>query len=188
MRAPVSRMFCVAVFAAALSACAPGANLPPMPPYANATYKLGPGDQIRIITFGSEELTGPFNLDDTGNVAMPLIGNVPAAGLSTDAFAARLKQKMLDGGFLRNPSVAVQVAVYRPISVLGEVLKPGQYPFQPGMTMLTAVAAAGGFTYRAVEDYAADIRNVDGQAVEGKIFANSFLAPGDVVKIYERHF
>jgi polysaccharide export outer membrane protein len=89
---------------------------------------------------------------------------------------------------MRDPSVAVQVLAYRPIFVLGEVSKPGQYPYQPGMTMLTAVAAAGGFTYRAVEDYAADIRTQDGKVTEGNVTPEAFLAPGDVIKVYMRRF
>jgi polysaccharide export outer membrane protein len=171
-----------------LGGCAPGGDLQPMPAYVPAAYRLGGGDQIRIITFGSDQLSGTFNVGDTGHISVPLVGDVTAAGLSTDELAAKLEQRLRSGDFLRNPSVAVEVQTYRPIFVLGEVNKPGQYPFQPGMTMLTAVADAGGFTYRAVEGYAADIRSEGGPVVQGKIVPSSFLAPGDVVNIYERHF
>ena len=68
---------------------------------------------------------------------------------------------------LRKPSVSVEVATYRPIYVLGEVNKPGQYPYQPGMTVVSAAAVAGGFTYRAVEDYASVVRTVDGEFGRG---------------------
>jgi polysaccharide export outer membrane protein len=82
----------------------------------------------------------------------------------------------------------VQVLAYRPIFVLGEVAKPGQYAYQPGMTMLTAVAVAGGFTYRGVQDYAADVRSLNGEVTEGNVTPESFLAPGDVIKVYQRRF
>jgi polysaccharide export outer membrane protein len=182
------RAISAGVVAVALSSCAPGGNLHELPDYDASAYRLGAGDQIRVITFGSDQLSGPFNVDDKGFVSIPLIGNVAASGLSPDEFATRLKDRFQAGGFVRNPSVAVEILNYRPVFILGEVVKPGQYPFQPGMTTLTAVAVAGGFTYRAVESYADDIRNIDGHVTEGKVLPSSLLAPGDVVKIYERHF
>ncbi len=171
-----------------LSACTPGADLSPMPDYSATAYHLGSGDEIRIITFGAPQLSGQFKVDDQGDVAVPLVGELPAKGLTPTTFAARLAADFRSQNYLKDPSVSVEVLAYRPIFVLGEVAKPGQYPYSPGMTMLTAVAVAGGFTYRAVEDYASDIRTQDGAAITGKITPQSFLAPGDVVKIYERHF
>ncbi len=96
-------------------------------------------------------------------------------------------------GMLRDPTVAAEVIAYRPIFVLGEVNKPGQYPYQPGMTVVTAVAVAGGFTYRAIDDYAAVVRifgpgTPGGRAVEGRAARQDFVQPGDVITIYERRF
>lgn len=172
----------------ALAACAPGENLQPLPDYTPGAYHLGGGDQLRIITFGNEQLTGQFRVDDQGDIAMPLIGNVKAAGLTPTQLASQLQDQLRAQKFLKDPSVSVEVLSYRPIFVLGEVNKPGQYPYQPGMTMLTAVAVAGGYTYRAFQDYASDIRTANGTATDGKVMPSSFLAPGDVIKIYERHF
>jgi polysaccharide export outer membrane protein len=89
---------------------------------------------------------------------------------------------------LRDPSIAVEVVSYRPVYILGEVAKPGQYPYQPGMTMLTTVAVAGGFTYRGVQDYASVVRTTDHEAVAGKVTPLSFIAPGDVINVYERRY
>ena len=97
---------------------------------------------------------------------------------------------------LRNPSVSVEVVTYRPIFVLGEVNRPGQYPYQPGMTVVTAAAVAGGFTYRAVEGYASVVRTPIGMAVgttmgdpiEGKAVRQAYVQPGDVITILERRF
>lgn len=170
------------------SACSPGRNLPPIPPPSTAEYRLGPGDVVRIITFGEETLTGEFRVNDSGVVALPLLGPVRAA----DGAPAELEQKvsaaLRKSNLLRNPSVAVEVVSYRPIFVLGEVNKPGQYPYQPGMTVVTAAAVAGGFTYRAVDGYASIVRTSGGEAVEGKASRQAFVQPGDVITIFERRF
>lgn len=100
------------------------------------------------------------------------------------AVAGGLKERKI----LRDPSVSVEVLAYRPVFVLGEVAKPGQYPYQPGMSALTAVAIAGGFTYRAVQDYMSVIRSTGGTAVEGIAQPSSFSAPGDVIKVFARRF
>ena len=131
-------------------------------------YSLGPGDQVRIITFGEDNLTGEFRVNDSGNIALPLVGAVHAAGLTSGDLEAAVAAALRRGNLVRNPSVAVEVIAYRPIYVLGEVNKPGQYPYQPGMTVVTAVAVAGGFTYRAIEDYAGVVRTSRGQGRRGQ--------------------
>ncbi|MDQ2763265.1 MAG: SLBB domain-containing protein, partial [Pseudomonadota bacterium] len=108
--------------------------------------------------------------------------------LTTEQLDKRISDELKARKLLRDPSVSAEVLAYRPIFVLGEVAKPGQYPYQPGMTMLTAVAVAGGFTYRGVQSYASDIRTTNGKAIEGNITPLSFVAPGDVIKVYERRF
>jgi polysaccharide export outer membrane protein len=89
---------------------------------------------------------------------------------------------------IRDPSVSVEVSAYRPIFVLGEVNKPGEYPYQPGMTVVSAVAVAGGFTYRAVEDRASIVRSSEGKAVEWRAERQTYVRPGDVITIYERRY
>ena len=89
---------------------------------------------------------------------------------------------------LRSPSVSAEVITYRPIFVLGEVSKPGQYPYQPGMTVVTAAAVAGGFTYRAVQGYASVVRNPGTGAIEGKASRQTLIQPGDVITVFERRF
>jgi polysaccharide biosynthesis/export protein len=176
------------VMVALLWGCAPGANEPMLPQYSSNGYRLGGGDQVRIITFGEDQLTGEFSVDDQGKIALPLLGTTQATGLTPEQLGQEIATGLEGKHLLRDASVAVQVLTYRPIFVLGEVNKPGQYAYQPGMTMLTAVAIAGGFTYRAVEDYASDVRTVDGRLMQGNVTPGSFLAPGDVLKIYERRF
>jgi polysaccharide export outer membrane protein len=172
-----------------LASCGgPGDDLPPLADAASASYSLGPGDQVRIITFGEENLTGEFRVNDSGNIALPLVGAVHAAGLTSGQLESAVAAALRRGDLVHHPSVAVEVIAYRPIYVLGEVNKPGQYTYQPGMTVVTAVAVAGGFTYRAVEGYAAVVRTVEGKAVEGRASRQAFVQPGDVVTVFERRF
>lgn len=171
-----------------LAACSPGHGLPDLPASAATVYRLGPGDVVRLITYGEENLTGEFRVGDSGTIALPLIGQVRAAGLSPDGLGERVGQALVKANLLRAPSVSVEIITYRPIFVLGEVSKPGQYSYQPGMTMVTAVAVAGGFTYRAIDDYAAVVRTQDGVATEGKVRRQAFVQPGDVITIFERRF
>ncbi len=187
---PTRRLLCSILLGSVfLTGCAPGANLKPLPadPAGNA-YHLGTGDQVRVITFGGDQLTGEFRINDSGNIAIPLLGSVHAAGLTTadlgDAIATDLQKKDL----LKNPSVSVEVITYRPFFILGEVTKPGEYPYEPGMTVLTAVSIAGGFTYRAVTSYASIVRTVSTESIEGRVSRQSLVKPGDVITIFERRF
>ena len=143
----------------------PGSDLPLLPGTGTASYNLGPGDQVRIITFA-----------------------VHAAGLTSGELEAAVAAALRRGNLVHHPSVAVEVIAYRPIYVLGEVNKPGQYAYQPGMTVVTAAAVAGGFTYRAVEGYAAIVRSIEGKAVEGRASRQAFVQPGDVITMFERRF
>jgi polysaccharide export outer membrane protein len=160
----------------------------PLPDYRPETYRLGGGDQVRIITFGEDQLTGEFRIDDQGMFSLPLLGEIRAASLTTAELGSEISHELKKRNLLSDPSVSVEVRAHRPIFVLGEVSRPGQYPYEPGMTMLTAVAVAGGFTYRAVKDYASDIRTANNMATEGLITPKSFIAPGDVIQVLERRF
>ncbi|NHN87584.1 polysaccharide biosynthesis/export family protein [Acetobacter conturbans] len=185
------RMRSIAVtgtIAFSLSACADGYGLKPVPPYDPGTYTLGVDDQIRVITYGQDQLTSDFRVDSTGKVAFPLTSGLQAAGLTTNQFADEVKEALEHSRMLRDPKVSVEITAYRMVSVLGEVARPGQYPYQPGMTMLTAVASGGGFTYRSLESRAYVIRQEGDRSVVGKLRPQDYVKPGDVIKIYERHF
>jgi len=164
-----------------------GHSLPTIPP-GPAAYHLGPGDTVRLLTYGEDSLSGEFRVSAAGTIAMPLLGNVPAAGLTPTELGQSVAAALQREKLLQNPSVAAEVTAYRPIFVLGEVNKPGEYPYQPGMTVVTAAAVAGGFTYRAVEGHVSVVRTVNGKAVEGRATRETFLQPGDVVTVYERWF
>ncbi len=176
-----------------LAACGtPADKLPPIPSATSSDYRLGPGDQVRIITVEEPALTGEFRVGAAGYVALPMIGNVHAAGLTARQLAHATAQMLEQHEMFRNPNVTVEVTQYRPFFVLGEVARPGQYPYQPGMTVVTAVAVAGGFTYRAVEDVFSIVRanNRDPGAppIEGRAERQTPVQPGDVVTVFERRF
>jgi polysaccharide export outer membrane protein len=174
-----------------LTGCMPESQLDLLPAPNNTNYRLGVGDQIRVITYNEAQLTNTFIVGDDGTIAFPLVGSVRAQGMTPRGLALAITAQLVSQNLMENPSVSVQVTQYRPISVLGEVNHPGQYPYQPGMTMLDAVALAGGFTYRAITVYATDVRTSgpNGEdVVKGKIRSDSRLEPGDVVTILERYF
>lgn len=184
----ISRRLVLGLTLLAAASCAPGGDLPPLPPPSDTAYRLGPGDQVRIITFGEQQLTGDFRVSDSGLIAVPLLGPIKASGLTSrqlgEVIAAELKRRKL----FQDPSVTVEITDYRPIFILGEINKPGQYPYQPGMTVLTAVAIAGGFTYRAVQDRVSVLRKENGIPTESLATGAALLQPGDVVTIFERRF
>lgn len=174
--------------AAALAGCAAGGSLPPLPPDHAGPYRLGAGDAVRIIVFGQKQLSTTYLIGDSGMVDLPLAGPIHAAGRTpadlAHAVAARLRQR----GMLLHPSVSAEVETYRPVYVLGEVNKPGAYPYRAGMTVLTAVSLAGGFTYRALQSRVGVIRLRAGGSREYRAAADALLAPGDTVQVFERHF
>jgi polysaccharide biosynthesis/export protein len=179
----------LAVSPLVLAGCAtPWTNLPPLPSVPTGEYLLGPDDRIRIITFGNEQLTGEFRVSASGDVELPLLGTVHAAGLTPRQLGDRVAALLAQSRLFKSPSVSVEVVAYRPIFALGEVNRPGQYPYQPRMTVLTAVSIAGGFTYRAVDDVFSVVRSSGASAVEYRASRQGFLEPGDVLTVYERRF
>lgn len=150
-------------------------------------YRLGPGDALRVIVFGEEQLSGEFRLDAAGRVAMPLIGEVPAKDRSTRDLEKEIS-KRLEAGYVKDPKVSVEVLNFRPFFILGEVRNPGQYAYVNGMTALSAVAMAGGYTYRAKEDYVLISRGSDPKKQVYRAPITTPVLPDDVVRIPERYF
>ena len=123
----------------------------PRPVGYDTAYRLDAGDRLRVVVYGQEGLTNTYAIDAGGSITMPLIGSVPARGRTPAGLAADITAR-LRNGFIREPSVAVEVEAYRPFFILGEVAAPGQYPYVPNMTVESAVAIAGGFSPRALRD------------------------------------
>jgi len=150
-------------------------------------YRLGPGDALRVIVFGEEQLSGEFRLDAAGRVALPLIGEVQAKDRTTRDLEKDIARR-LEAGYIREAKVSVEVLNFRPFFILGEVRNPGQYAYVNGMTALSAVAMAGGYTYRAKEDYVLISRGADPKKQVYRAPITTPVMPDDVVRIPERYF
>ena len=153
----------------------------------DAQYKLDAGDKLRVVVYGQEGLTNSYAIDAGGAITMPLIGRVPARGMTPASLAAAITGR-LRNGFIREPSVAVEIETYRPFFILGEVAAPGQYPYVPNMTVESAVAIAGGFTARAQRGGARLTRSNEAGSVRSNVPVETPLNPGDTVVIGERWF
>jgi len=155
---------------------------------ASGDYRLGPNDRTRITVFGQPNLTGEFMLDGNGAVAFPLIGNINANGMTPRELQQAIAGK-LDPDYLHNPSVSVEVLTRRPFYVLGEVQKPGNYPYITDITALNAVAMAGGYTYRAkTTEFYVKRLDKDGRMVRVVAKPETIIRPGDTLEVRERYF
>jgi polysaccharide export outer membrane protein len=150
-------------------------------------YTLDSGDKLRVVVFGQDGITNSYMVDAGGNINLPLIGAVPARGATTQQLSRQITAK-LKQGYVREPSVSVEVEAYRPFFILGEVTTPGQYPYVANMTAETAIAIAGGFAPRASKGKVQVTRNAPGQQFNGEVPLNFPLRPGDTVVVKERWF
>jgi polysaccharide biosynthesis/export protein VpsN len=172
-------------------AVAPGIVAPsPGPaaaPIVNPNYVLGPGDRVRVIVYGETQLTGEFFVSPQGIVSYPLIGDIQAAGHTLPQFINEIETR-LKAGYVNEPRVSAEVLSYRPFYILGEVVRPGTYPYSADMTVMNAVATAGGFTYRANKGSVYIKRLGESDEKKIKLRPDTMVQPGDTVRIGERIF
>jgi len=154
---------------------------------ALSSYKLGPADKVRVIVYGEESLSGEFVVSGAGKVSLPLIGEVLAAGLTLRQFQDEV-QNALRAGYLKDPRVSAEVLNFRPYYILGEVASPGKYAYTDGLTVINAVAAAGGFTYRAKTSRVFIKRSSDQKEREYQLTGTTPVMPGDTIRVPERLF
>ncbi len=155
-------------------------------PFSAEHYAVAPTDILRIDVYREADLSGEYYVDPSGTINLPLVGRIAVAGLNVQAIEYRLTQR-LGNGFIVDPDVRVSVLKFRPIYVTGEVSRPGQYPFTPGMTVQQAIVLAGGATRFASKSYFLQ-RPSASQGKPIRVDANSVLFPGDVVTLGERLF
>ena len=151
------------------------------------SYVLGPSDRVRLKVYGEQDITGDYEVDTNGYISVPLAGRVKAAGLTTRQLEKSVAAA-LSKGLLRDPRVSAEVATYRPFFILGEVKKAGEYPYKSGLTVLDAVASAGGYTYRANESKAVIRRAGSNVEETHALDAPVPVFPGDNIRIPERYF
>ncbi len=150
-------------------------------------YKLGTGDELKVNVFDEPDLSGAFIVDGQGTITMSLIGQVEIANLTVTETSRRLEERLKDG-WLRDPKVTVELVKGRPYYILGEVNKPGEYPFSSGLTVMNAIASAGDFTYRADKGRIL-IKSADSpNEREVELTPTTVVRPGDTIRIRERFF
>jgi protein involved in polysaccharide export with SLBB domain len=151
------------------------------------TYQLSTGDSVLITVFGHDDLSGEFQINGAGVISMPLISDVDAAGLTVNELEAAIVDA-LKPDYLINPIVNAEIVGFRPIYIIGEVINPGSYSYTNGMTVINAVAVAGGFSYRAKKNKLVIQRDNGNQSIEIKVDLDTVVLPGDVIEVPERFF
>lgn len=177
----------IAVALTLLAGCA-GAPAPCDAVAVSATaiegYRLGPGDLVRVTVFRQPDLSGEFRLDGEGDLALPLAGELRAGGMTTRELEQAIATALRDANYLISPQVGVQVLTYRPFYIVGEVRRPGEYEYKNGMTLINAVALAGGYTHRAKTSAA----TIERGACKMPASVDTPVLPNDVIRIPERFF
>jgi polysaccharide export outer membrane protein len=183
------------VLAVGLAAACSSSSPPPALPEAAggaliediSGYKLGPGDALRVTVFRHEDLSGEFSLDGEGYFALPLVGEILGGGRTARQLETEIEVALKSGGYLIDPQVSIEVLNYRPFYIIGEVNQPGSFEYVNGMTVINAVALAGGYTYRADQD---DIIISRGGSNGPRIQAlpDTEVLPGDIIEVTERFF
>jgi polysaccharide export outer membrane protein len=166
--------------------CAAGGALA-QAPAGVAEYRLDAGDQLKITVFGEPDLSGNFVVDGQGVISMSLIGEVTAKDLTLRELQREIEARFRDG-YLRAPQVSAEVMNYRPYYILGEISKPGEYPYISGLTVMNAIASAGDFTYRADRRriFIKSVDSPDEKLIE--LTPTTVVKPGDTIRIRERFF
>lgn len=154
----------------------------PAPSVSLADYALAPGDKVRVTVWGQPDLTTEAELDAGGQIAMPLLGAVQAGGRTAGALRDAIAER-LDARYLVNPKVAVEVARYRPVFVLGSVERPGSYNYQPALDVRRAVALAGGYSADTAVPAVTILRGETEGRREIAGHPDMVVLPGDVIEI-----
>lgn len=187
--------------AALLAACSSGMGgasdmgstlpAPVLQQAAQPVYRVGPFDRLQVSVFGVPELSGPVQVDGEGTVNLPLVGAVPAMGLTPPELAAEL-ERAYGGRYIRDPSITVQVTTPQSQRVVvgGAVTEPGVFPVLGRLTLVQAIAQAKGLDDNAKASNVIVLREVDGRqaaarfdlrAIQAGQMADPELAPGDTV-------
>lgn len=154
----------------------------------SGVVRLQPGDKLKITVFGEDKLTGEYEIDPGGSVSLPLAGTVQAAGLTKAELEQLLAKRFASEKYLRNPKVTVDISTFRPFYVLGEVEKPGEYPFKSGLNVVSAIAVAGGNTYRSSQNRVLIQRAGEQVFREFPMSPTIPVYPGDLIRVPERYF
>lgn len=184
---PKAAIWVWSVVALTLAACSTGDYDSGNAPELSNHYILGPGDRLRVVVFGQTELSGEFSVNVDGSVSYPLVGAVPAAGSTPEALEAAIAAALVPD-YMRDPQVSVEVLSYRPYFIMGEVKAPGSYPYMSGLDVHSAIAVAGGYTYRAKKKYVVLTRAQGSTKDRREVPPGTPILPGDIIEVPERFF
>jgi polysaccharide export outer membrane protein len=166
------------------------------PPIGDSS--LGVGDTFDVRVFGEADLSGTYRVGPEGTITFPLAGVIKVDGLEPQAAAKKIAERLADG-ILRNPQVTVLVKdqTSKKVMVMGQVSKPGTFPYTPSMTILEAIGAGGGFTQISAKNDVTITRTEAGIKTTTKIpvgdisegkAKNVYVRPGDIISVPERIF
>lgn len=147
-------------------------------------YRLGAQDELRVTVLGLDSASNTYRVSDTGVISIPMLGSVPVAGKTVDEVQQAIETGLRSRQIVLDPKVSAQVQTYRPFFILGEVQRPGQYAYVPGMSVVTAVSVAGGYTFRANTKRARIIRD----SRDAPATSTATVLPGDTITIPESWF
>lgn len=182
-----ARRLLAVLLAACLAACSINMiDLPAAPPAADGAYRLDSGDKVSIQIFGQADVSGQFDVSSDGALMLPLIGRLPVRGLTVEEASAQAEIRY--GKLMVDPKVTADIAAYRPIYVLGEVNRAGNYPYSPGLRVQQAVAIAGGFTRRAITDRIVLVRPTAQGLMRYAVELTDRIQPGDTLDVQRRVF
>jgi polysaccharide export outer membrane protein len=172
-----------------LTACGGGnQQLPFLSSVSPSAYHLAANDEIKVWVFGFDAINSTYIVGNDGALSLPFIGAIPVAGRSTTELEKSIAAQLMERDLARHPQVSVQITKYRPFYIAGEVQKPGQYPYVPGLTMEKAVSMAGGYTFRARQDSATVTRKQGDRTIRARARAETPLMPDDSIVVPEAWF
>lgn len=171
-----------------LASCGGPSSLASLPSPPSGEYRVNTGDTLQIAVQDIEAADGEYTVDETGSISLPMVKEIEVRGLTFREISTKIEQQYRSAGILTAPIVNVQPANLRPYYVIGEVNRPGEFSYRQGMTVLAAISAAGGYTYRASRGEVEVTRNIDGREVVGRADETTVILPGDRIRVFERWF
>jgi len=151
-------------------------------------YRVAPGDKVRVVVLSDTELSGDYEVDSTGLISPRMAGRVSVVGMTTVEIEELLRNRYRADGYLRDPKLSVDLIGRRPFYIVGEITKPGAFPYVNGISVLQAVAIAGGYTRRASKTRITVKRFNSTAGEEETVTEDSPVGPGDVIHVPERWF
>jgi len=156
---------------------------------AQSDYILGPEDVLEIIVWGHNDLRRKMPISLEGRISFPLIGEVEAAGKTTQQLEKDTAQKLANG-YIIHPQVTITVSEYRSqkFFIVGEVKSQGKYALAPETTVLMAISIGGGMTEKAATGRIKIIREKNGKKKEFRVTMDTFVQPNDTIIVPESFF